>query len=51
MKKLFEKFNIKYTGKTKRFNYINEKNLFTISYEDVVTNKKENLFNNLKMSI
>ena len=47
MKELFEKTIVK----TKRFNYINEKNLFTISYEDVITNKKENLFNNLKMSI
>jgi len=46
MKKLFKKIEEK-----KQFNYINEKNLFTISYKDVVTNKKENLFNNLKMSI
>lgn len=40
MKKLFEKVNVG----TERFDYINEKNLFTISYKDFVTNKKENLF-------
>lgn len=45
MRELFEKTIV--IGRrlsTKRFNYINEKNLFTINYEDVITNKKENLF-------
>ena len=56
MKELFKKHIVeKLVIKTKQFNYINyinEKNIFTISYEDLqITNKKENLFNNLKMSI
>jgi len=44
MKELFEKLEHTRYIATKRFNYINEKNLFTISYKDFVTNKKENLF-------
>jgi len=47
MKELFEKINLR----SDRFNYINKKNLFTIDYKDVITNKNENLINNLKMSI
>lgn len=47
MKELFEKVNVR----SDRFNYINKKNLFTIDYKDVITNKNENLINNLKMSI
>jgi len=47
MKELFEKVNVR----SDRFNYINKKNLFTIDYKDVITNKNKNLINNLKMSI
>ena len=47
MKELFEKINLR----SDRFNYINKKNLFTIDYKDVITNKNKNLINNLKMSI
>ncbi len=47
MKKLFEKSvsqTYYFKKENERFDYINEKNLFTISYKDFVTNKKENLF-------
>ena len=56
VKELFKKHvKEKLVIKTKQFNYINyinKKNIFTISYEDLqITNKKENLLNNLKRFI
>ena len=56
MKELFKKHvKEKLVIKTKHFNYINyinKKNIFTISYEDLqITDKKENLLNNLKRFI